>query len=269
MPELPEVEVLRRSLLPFVCGKKIKDSYVYYDKAFPNFSKLLLQEKKISNITRRGKYLCIHLQPSGFIVVHLRMTGKIIYSENRWIEKHNHIKIDLENGYLYYNDVRKFGGFFYYEQLSEVEKALSHLGFEPLDDRFTGKVLYDLTRNKEIPLKRFLLDQSKLCGLGNIYVDETLFRAKLHPLKKIRTLTQKECETLVLEIKTILTEAICLGGSSIKDYKDALGKSGNYQTKHKVYGRAGLECFSCQTPLEKMLISGRTTVYCPRCQRKG
>lgn len=268
MPELPEVEVVRQSLEPLLLNQTIKALEVFYQGAFKSaVSKELPLNKKIIAIKRRGKYLFMILGGKGVIVVHLRMTGKLIYRETDRPTKHDHVRLTLDRGYLYYNDVRKFGGLVYYATEDEAMQALKHLGKEPFDESLTASYLFDCAKNKKRPLKSFLLDQAVIAGIGNIYADEILFQAKLSPLKPCSLVSPEEWESVISAMRDILGEAIALGGSSIKDYIDALGKAGTYQNRHKVYGMAGEACKVCNTMLLKTKIGGRTSVYCPNCQK--
>lgn len=267
MPELPEVEVLKESLKPFVENKRILKVKVYYEKAFLGSELKAIEDKEIESISRRGKYLIFSLFPKGALVCHLRMTGKLIYKENAKKLRHDHLSFELSEGYLYYNDVRKFGGFHYYETVEAAFLALNHLGLEPFDEAFTGAYLYQKTRGRKKPIKNLLLDQNIVAGLGNIYADEVLFASKIRPKKGAYRLTKKACDTLVIEIRRILKEAIFLGGSSIKDYSNALGELGQFQKAHKVYGRGKKPCKDCGESLKKITLLGRSTVYCPRCQK--
>lgn len=267
MPELPEVEVLRQSLKPLVLEKTITAVEVYYEKALICHDLRQLENKTISEIKRRGKYLVFSLLPEGALVVHLRMTGKLIYKEKKEKGLHDHLLFHLSEGYLYYNDVRKFGGFSYYCTLNEAFSALSHLGVEPFDEAFSGLYLYEKTRGRKKPIKNFLLDQNTVVGLGNIYADEVLFASGIRPRKSAHTLSKKACQRLSEAIKEILAQAILLGGSSIKDYSNALGEMGQFQNAHQVYGRGGKPCKNCNTLLKKLTLGGRSTVYCSMCQK--
>lgn len=269
MPELPEVETVRKSLEDTIINKKIVQVEVFYPKVLQGIQngEEVLQEKSFSKILRRGKYLLLLLKPNGVLLCHLRMTGKLSYQETLVLKKHDHLVFALDEGWLIYSDIRKFGGLVYYETLEEAKASIGHLGKEPLSENFTPEYLYQKSRGKKKALKAFLLDQSIIAGIGNIYADEILFRAKLRPMKPSLELTKEDCERLVFSIKIILEDAIILGGSSIQNYSDALGKKGSFQEKHEVYGRSNQACKVCQHVLEKIQVVGRTTTYCPNCQR--
>lgn len=267
MPELPEVEVLKRSLAPLILGKKLVSTTVFYEKALICEDLEKLKNKTIENLERRGKYLLFSLYPEGALLLHLRMTGKLIYKKTKDKTPHDHLCFELTEGFLYYNDVRKFGGFVYYDSFDEANKSLEKLGLEPFDDAFTGHYLYKKTRERKKPIKNFLLDQSTVAGLGNIYADEVLYKSGIRPQRLAASLSKAKCEKLASEIKLILEEAILLGGSSIKDYSNALGELGCFQNNHQVYGRGNLECKKCGRKLKKLMLAGRSTVFCPTCQK--
>lgn len=269
MPELPEVENIRKSLEETIRNKRIEKVEVFYPKVLQGIQEErgILEGKRFSKILRRGKYLLFLLEPSGVLLCHLRMTGKFTYKETTVLQKHDHLVFTLDKGWLIYNDVRKFGGLVYYNSIEEAWESLYHLGKEPLSEDFTADYLYQKSRGKKKALKAFLLDQSIVAGIGNIYADEILFCAKLHPTKPSLELTKEACEILVFSIKMILEDAIVSGGSSIQNYTNAIGQKGQFQEKHEVYARSGQRCNVCQNILEKTQVAGRTTTYCPKCQK--
>lgn len=269
MPELPEVENIRKSLEGTIRDKRITKVEIFYPKVLQGIRKEgeVLKGKVFSKILRRGKYLLFLLEPSGVLLCHLRMTGKFRYQEAIVPQKHDHLVFMLDKGWLIYNDVRKFGGLVYYDNIEEAWESLRHLGKEPLSEEFTAEYLYQKSRGKKKALKAFLLDQSVVAGIGNIYADEVLFRAKLNPTKPSLELTKEACEMLVFSIKMILEDAITSGGSSIQNYSNAIGQKGKFQEKHEVYARSGQPCKVCQNILEKTQVAGRTTTYCSKCQK--
>lgn len=265
MPELPEVENVIRSLVNKVSGKKIVSveiitpSIIYKRTDFID----LVKDKTTITLERRGKYIIIRLD-EGNLLIHLRMTGKLLF--NGEIGKHTHLKLDFIDGnYLIYNDVRKFGRINY---LSNDELNIylkTKVGLEPglmeLDE-FKAKLI-----NKRGPLKKILLDQTVIAGIGNIYADEILFASGIHPLTETSKLKDKDYIILYDNIRVILDKAILAGGSTIRDYVNGDGSAGGFQDAHQVYGRGGKECNICGCTLEKIKVAGRTTVYCPVCQR--
>lgn len=265
MPELPEVENVIRSLVNKVSGKKIASveiitpSIIYKRTDFID----LVKDKTIVTLERRGKYIIIRLD-KGNLLIHLRMTGKLLF--NGEIGKHTHLRIDFTNGdYLIYNDVRKFGRINY---LSNDELNIylkTKVGLEPglMElEAFKTKLMI-----KRGPLKKILLDQTIIAGIGNIYADEILFASGIHPLTETSKLKDEDYSILYDNIRGILEKAILAGGSTIRDYVNGDGTAGGYQDAHQVYGRGGKECIGCGCTLEKIKVAGRTTVYCPICQR--
>ncbi len=265
MPELPEVENVIRSLVKKLIGKKIiavgvlTPSIVYNRYDFVE----LVQDKYITNLERRGKYIIIRLD-NGNLLIHLRMTGKLLF--DGIISKHTHVKFDFNNGhYLLYNDVRKFGRISYLNN-EELEFYLAtKVGLEPalMDyEDFKNKL-----SKKNGPIKKNLLDQTIIAGIGNIYADEILFASGLHPVFETKCLLEKDFFALYTNIREILEKATIAGGSTIRDYVNGDGTAGKYQDTHKVYGRGGKVCNCCGCILEKTKVAGRTSVYCPVCQR--
>lgn len=298
MPELPEVESLRRSLKPYIVGKYIKSITVHKPKLVsgsgtvrqPLDSKKQEFETKpigakITDITRIAKNLIIHLSNGQIILVHLKMTGQLVYqddkhnkvlgghpiqvSESQLPNQHSHIVFELDQGTLYYNDVRMFGYVLLYPNLDTVYQ-LGHfdkIGLDPFDSKFTAKYLYKSLQTKKSKLKTVLLDQSIVTGLGNIYADEVCFKAGILPTRIASTLTKKEVDKLYQAIMEIIPKAVEMGGSSIANYIMADGSRGTYAREHKVYGKAGRQCVVCDTTLQKTIINSRTTVYCQFCQK--
>lgn len=274
MPELPEVETVRRSLSAMIVGHTVTAVTVrragqVWRPADPEAFATALTGQSILAIDRRGKQLIVHWSGGYDMVVHLRMTGKLLVRAGAATpDKHDHILWQLDDGRtLVYNDVRTFGGCALWQENPYDHPPLSELGIEPLDTAFDGPWLYDATRGHRATIKGFLLDQHRIAGIGNIYADEALFRAGIRPRKAAGRLTRKESEALATAVRQVLQEAIAAGGSSIRDYVDAHGESGHFQDAHFVYGRGGRPCKVCGTTLKKITVAGRTTVYCPHCQK--
>lgn len=265
MPELPEVENVVTSIKPYLMGKKIIGADVFYPPVLKEEDEAIIMGERIGAITRRGKYILFHMS-RGYLILHLRMTGQLFYRESKEErDKHTHVILHLDDGhYLAYRDVRKFGGFTFIEKDDLEGYFKNRLGVEPLSlglDDFKKMV-----KGKKGPLKRTLLDQKWIAGIGNIYGDEILFDAGIHPLREGTDLNDEEMERLYQSMQKILLRAIERGGSSVKDYVDGEGKEGAYQKEHKVYGRKGAPCVVCGEPLVKIKVGGRTSVYCPCCQ---
>lgn len=297
MPELPEVESLRRSLLPFVVGQKIVKVKVLLPKlvsgrgtkreiSTTKHQEFIsgLQGKTIKQIDRRAKNLIFKLSDGGILLVHLKMTGQLAFkgkknlvvgghpiqeSEIKLPNKHTYITFELSNGNLYYNDVRQFGYLLYFKnQLAlDNEKHFEKLGVEPLSPDFTLAYFKKTLPKKSGAIKKVLLDQEIVVGLGNIYADESLFAAKILPNRKTSSLKIKEIENLYYSIQKIIPKAIELGGSSVANYIMADGKRGTFAREHQVYKRAGKPCLVCGNTLQKSVVAARTTVFCTVCQK--
>jgi formamidopyrimidine-DNA glycosylase len=265
MPELPEVETIKRELEKSVLGKKItaiiiNNPKVIKEPSIEKFKKGLIGAV-IENILRKGKALIFVLSNSKFLLVHLRMTGQLVYpgkaAQARVIFK-------LSDGKLLdFNDRRLLG------ELRLVDDWKNLQFFKTL-----GPEIYDLTaekfsqmlKDKKTKIKPLLMDQTFICGVGNLYAVEALFRAKIYPERSSSTLSEKEKENLFKEIKDVLNEAIRFGGSSIDQYVQLAGKRGDYVKHHKVYGREKKPCLICKTPIKRIAMGGRGTYFCPKCQ---
>lgn len=270
MPELPEVETVRRKLEEVVLNKEIKDISIFYERIIrkpdPEAFKKFLIGKEFIGVERKGKHLIFKLN-NKVIVSHLRMEGKFNYVlSSEPFNKHDHIIFHFDNGYdLRYNDVRKFGTMDLVNNENEVS-SVDELGLEPMDPNLNKEYLKDLLSKKKTNIKQSLLDQSIIAGLGNIYVDEVLFDSKILPTRNANKLTDNEISSLIVSVNKIISSAINLGGSSIRTY-NSLGVKGSMQNLHKVYGKNGQNCPNCNNNIEKIKIGGRGTHYCPKCQK--
>ncbi len=274
MPELPEVEIVRRSLLELITGKTIKKIEVLYPRiiktpADVNEFKLLLEGQTLDTILRRGKYLLFKFNDVT-LVSHLRMEGKYIYKDLRSLkyDKHTHvIFIFTDNSELQYNDVRKFGTMdAIWNKNVDKFSNLTRLGQEPIDPNFDIIRFTEEIKNKNVPIKQILLNQNIVSGLGNIYVDDSLAMSSIHPLRIANSLTIEEIKKLTKSMKDVLNEAISRGGSSIRTFESVYGR-GSMQDHLIVYGRADEPCIYCGTPIKKIRVCGRGTHYCPECQK--
>ena len=273
MPELPEVETLRRSLLPFLPTPVIYDVDILHPSVISpssesDFRKNLIG-KTIVKANRRGKYLVLVLSPQGSLVIHLRMTGQFFYRhpENLSDAKipHTHLIINFEDGSAFhYADVRRFGRICYYET-EILDTGYCALGPEPFDEGFNLEYLKTLGKRKA-PIKSILLQQHLIAGLGNIYADEALFRARIHPLRVADSLSEFEWQQLHQSICSVITEAVEARGSSISDYLDANREKGSFQTHWSVYQKTDSPCIHCGTPIQRIRIAGRSSHFCPVCQ---
>jgi formamidopyrimidine-DNA glycosylase len=298
MPELPEVESLRRGLLPFLQNQtilkvEVKLSKLVSGKGTKRLADEVKKEEfekeltgvKILDIKRRAKNLIFELENQKILLVHLKMTGQMVFKPNKkkmlvtgghpiqisekiLPNKHTYIIFKLKNGNLYYNDIRQFGYVLYFKNLEEMQKEHSFemLGFEPLSD-FSFEDFYKKMKTKTGSLKSVFLDQKVIVGLGNIYADEVCFKAGVRPFRKANQINKNEYQKIYQAIKEIIPNAIELGGSSVSNYLLADGSKGNYAREHKVYNKAKKPCLICGNILEKTIISSRTTVYCPSCQK--
>jgi formamidopyrimidine-DNA glycosylase len=270
MPELPEVETIARGLAKRISGDVIESVWLG-SKPEPLKSPAAeivaaLQAKRISTVRRAGKHIVFDLHsardtstPAQWIV-HLGMTGSLLVCASGLdLEKHTHAVLQLASGReLRFVDPRRFG------RLSVIEKFQAP-GAEPLQIGFDD--FSALFHKRKTPIKSALLNQTLLSGVGNIYADEALFRANIRPRRRASSLTHDELRRLHNALKRVLTEAIKLGGSSVSDYVDADGEEGFFQLKHRVYGRKGKPCRVCRTPIKRIVIAGRSSHYCPRCQK--
>jgi formamidopyrimidine-DNA glycosylase len=274
LPELPEVETIRKTLKKLVVNKTIKDITVYWPKIIKNpveveqFVDALIGET-IVDVGRRGKFLIIYTGNFA-LVSHLRMEGKYgLYPKEEPFDKHTHVLFHFtDETELRYRDVRKFGTMHLYKKGDEfLTEPLIGLGPEPFSDEFTIEFLEKKLVKTNRKIKTALLDQKVFVGLGNIYVDEALFRAGIHPERLANTLNKNEITLLHREIVATLSEAVKKGGSTIRSYVNSQGEIGMFQLELYAYGRKGEECKRCGTPLEKTTVGGRGTHYCPHCQK--
>ncbi|MBU0625688.1 bifunctional DNA-formamidopyrimidine glycosylase/DNA-(apurinic or apyrimidinic site) lyase [Patescibacteria group bacterium] len=275
MPELPEVETIRRQLEKQIVGQRINSVDVFFSGRI-NFSakkfREHLRDKKIISVSRRAKLLLINLSDGFTLVIHLKMSGQLLLvGSDRLPDKHTHLVFNLSGDYrLFFTDVRKFG-FVRIFKTSELEQKVFHpaqFGVEPQSADFTLNHLTDcLLRHSRSAIKPLLLSQKCVVGVGNIYSDETLWRARIRPSRLAGQLKPDEIKRLYSAIKQILTKSIELGGTSVDQYRDTTGARGGYARLLKVYGRTGLSCRRCQHPIKKIRLGGRGTHWCPGCQR--
>lgn len=272
---MPEVETVRRTLKELTQYKVIKEVAVTWPKMIKKpenaeqFSDAL-KGQQIEDVNRRGKFLLI-LTTDYTIVSHLRMEGRYgLFQKEDPIDKHTHVIFYFEDGtQLRYKDVRKFGTMHLFKKGEEhAALPLSQLGPEPFDSSFTILKLKEGLAKTARSVKTALLDQKIVVGLGNIYVDEALFRSGIHPEKVASTLNEKEIEKLYKEIIATLSEAVEKGGSTIRSYVNTQGQIGMFQLELFVYGRRGEACKKCGATLERIIVGGRGTVFCPKCQMK-
>lgn len=271
MPELPEVEVIARGLDGTLAGRTVVSAEV------PGLTRLSDPEDRVvSRIVgrtirrafRRAKVLLIEMDDNGFLVFHLKMTGRVVHGPKRAVDKHDRILFFLDDGsMLSFSDMRKFGyvRVFTAEEL-ECWDFLVQAGPEPLET--APEVLADRIRGRRTAIKALLLNQSVVAGVGNIYADESLHRAGVHPETKGCRIGRERAVRLFTELQSVLKQAINENGSSISDYVNARGDAGAFQNNFNVYGRKGEKCKGCESLLQTTVVAGRTSTFCPKCQRK-
>jgi formamidopyrimidine-DNA glycosylase len=283
MPELPEVEIVRRGLQPSMEGAVIVAVQVNRPDLrwpFPERMAERLTGARVNQLRRRSKYILADLDTGETLLIHLGMSGRMTVSgdplgqfahQHPQAEKHDHVVLDMDNGArVTFNDPRRFGAMDLLETgTAEQHKLLSVLGPEPLGNDFHEAHLIEAFRNKNSPVKTALLDQGIIAGLGNIYVCESLFRAGISPRRKAGQISAKRIATLVPIIRQVLQEAIAAGGSSLKDFRQANGELGYFQHNFDVYGREGEPCRSqgCEGQIQRISQSGRSSFFCAQCQR--
>jgi formamidopyrimidine-DNA glycosylase len=270
MPELPEVETTRRGIEPHVVGKRIKSIIVRQPSLrwpIPNDLSAHIINKKLLDVTRRGKYLLFRFS-TGHLVIHLGMSGSLrIVGENETPKKHDHVDIIFsKHCCLRYHDPRRFGAVLWTSENIVEYKLLKNLGPEPLSDEFKADYLFIKSRKRSLDIKAFIMNSSIVVGVGNIYANEALFAAGIRPTKPAGKVTRKKYDLLVEEIKTVLERSILQGGTTLRDFVGSNGKPGYFVQELNVYGRAGLDCKNCNKTLKLIRQSQRATVYCTNCQ---
>ena len=287
MPELPEVEIVRQSLLKNIKGKKINKVLVRNRNLrfkLENSFEKRLKNKFISNIKRFSKYLIIELENKSFCIIHLGMSGTIhiiknkkknlltntsFYNSPNLPKNHNHVEFFFKNIRLIYNDPRRFGYFQFLDDFKSLKKKFQKFGPEPFDKKFNSKYLINYFKKKDKNIKNFLLDQNFVSGIGNIYASEILYLSKINPSLSAKYLKKNQCKNIVINSRKILQNAIRKGGSTIRDFKNTKGDQGNFQKEFKVYGRDKQKCkrFSCSGTINKITQSNRSTFFCEICQK--
>lgn len=300
MPELPEVESVRESLEPFLVGNKVKKVTVNKPKLVSgsgtkrseNMEKVSefideFTDEVVSSVERRAKNIMIVFESGKVLLVHLKMTGQLVYRDEEdniaygghpirgsvgkgdLPSKHTHIVFEMERGVLYYNDTRMFGYLLYYPNMKTLLESGHYdaLGYEPTAEEFTLEAFKESMKKRKGVLKHLFLNQKVVVGLGNIYCDEVCFEAGVIPYRRIESLDDQELELLYEAIVRIIPAAIKAGGSSVANYVLGDGSRGTFVEEHKVYNRGEKECLVCGEILQKEKIAGRTTVYCLNCQK--
>ncbi len=277
MPELPEVEVTRRGLMVQLPGQCISGVWCSPYRLRSDIPRRELDEQivgqRVQTIDRRAKYLLIRLENGAVLVIHLGMTGKLsLVDEQVARHKHDHLVLHLAaGGQLRFNDSRRFGALVVWPA-SEAQQKEQHFsqaqGMEPLGPEFTAQALACLAQKRQVPVKTFLMQSNVIAGIGNIYANEILFAARIHPLMPANHLLPVQWQRVVQVTREILQQAIAAGGSTIADFLGTNGHPGYFQLQLKVYGRKGQECQVCGALVEKIVLAGRSTFYCPACQAR-
>lgn len=269
MPELPEVETIKYGLQKSIVGQRVIGVRMRRKKLryeIPGDLPIKLLGEKIVNIDRRAKYLLIEFE-HGQMIVHFGMSGYFsVCAVQTPIKKHDHVLIDLANGQsLRYNDTRRFG-LIDWTNHNTTHRLLAKLGPEPLAPSFNPDYLQQALKKTTRPIKLAIMDNAVVVGVGNIYANESLFMSKIHPQNPANTLRPESIDSLCQSIKTILTQAVKAGGTTLADFQNADGKPGYFKQSLSVYGRANQPCLACNTALKQIRLAQRTTVYCPNCQ---
>ena len=274
MPELPEVETIRLALEPHVVGRRFERVEIDDPRLVRPFEPSMvaaeLEGERVEALERRGKYLIVRFQSGRALLIHLRMTGSLRHAAPGSLahDPHRRAVVRLDDGSdVAYRDVRRFGTWHLLEPHELDPYLVQRLGREPLERTFTARRLAERLEGRRAPVKAALLDQRTVAGLGNIYVDEALWRARVHPLRPAGTLHHDELVRVTRGIRDALKAGIARQGASLRDYSTPDGGRGRMQDEFRVYGRAGEPCARCGTPIDKIRAAGRGTWYCPNCQR--
>lgn len=270
MPELPEVETTRRGIQAAIEGHRVLQLAVHEPRLrWPVPAELAtIKGQRISAIERRAKYLLFQTA-KGTALVHLGMSGSLrLSSPDEPRRKHDHVELLMDSGWvLRFHDPRRFGCFLWTTEPVNQHPLLVKLGPEPLEEGFDGRYLFDRSRGRSAPVKSFLMDNHIVVGVGNIYANESLYRAGIHPLRAASRISAGRYDHLATEVRQTLAQAIQQGGTTLRDFVSGHGEPGYFQQQLDAYGRAGLPCRHCQTPMKEVRLGGRSTVYCPICQR--
>lgn len=270
MPELPEVETTRLGILPAVEGHRVTALKVHDARLrWPVPSELAhIRGQRVEHLTRRGKYLIFQTK-KGAALVHLGMSGSLRLARPDEVRRtHDHVELGLDSGWvLRFHDPRRFGCFLWLTGPPAEHPLLAELGPEPLEDGFDGQHLFQRSRGRSAPVKGFLMDSHVVVGVGNIYANEALHKAGIHPLRAAGRIGAERYDRLAEEVRRILAYAIQRGGTTLRDFVSGHGEPGYFQLELDAYGRKGQPCRRCETPMKEVRLGGRSTIYCPLCQR--
>jgi formamidopyrimidine-DNA glycosylase len=271
MPELPEVETIVRGLASHLPGLTVQ-TIAFHDcklEAASQQAARLLPGQRVSAVTRFGKYILFSFEDASSLVAHLRMTGKFVYAQGSGAHTERHIRMSIsftDGSCLFFTDVRRFGTLRFVSAGSEISER-ARIGPDPLESRMNGQVFASILAGRRAPIKRVLLDQQRISGIGNIYACEALFRAGVDPRRPASELEPREVARLYRELRTILREAIRHNGTTINDFRNVDDKTGDFQHWLRVYDREGEPCRKCGHPIFRIRQDQRSTYYCPQCQK--
>jgi formamidopyrimidine-DNA glycosylase len=271
VPELPEVETTRRGIAPALLNRRLVEAVVRERRLrWPIAAKFeaAVRDQLVRGVDRRAKYLLIRLE-TGTLILHLGMSGSLrLVSVDTPPKLHEHFDLILEGGrILRFHDPRRFGSLHWTEHDPALHPLLKRLAPEPLSKSFDGDYLFRVTRKRAVAIKQLIMNSQLVVGVGNIYASEALFRAGISPRRAARRITRKEAAKLAAAIKSVLKDAIKIGGTTLRDYVDADGSPGYFRQKLFVYERAGMRCRVCGTPVKQFTQGQRSTYWCPTCQR--
>ncbi|MDE2294367.1 MAG: bifunctional DNA-formamidopyrimidine glycosylase/DNA-(apurinic or apyrimidinic site) lyase [Gammaproteobacteria bacterium] len=272
MPELPEVETTRRGIAAALGGRRVEKLLIRERRLrwpVPQGIEAALEGCRVHAVERRAKYLLLRFD-TGTAIVHLGMSGSLrVLVHDPPPRRHDHWDLVLDDGVrIRYHDPRRFGSLLFTTEDPAGHPLIAPLGPEPLGDAFDAAILFRATRRREVAIKVLLMNARIVVGVGNIYANEALFRAGVHPALAARRLTRTQAAALVEAVKTVLAEAIRIGGTTLRDYVDAAGELGSFRQELAVYERAGEPCRRCRTPIRRRVLGQRATYWCPCCQRR-
>lgn len=270
MPELPEVETTRRGIAPFCERTKVAAITVYNPNLrwpVPNDIASHIEQQEVLEVRRRAKYLLLHFK-TGTLIIHLGMSGSLrVITDDSPLQRHDHVELTMATGArLRYNDPRRFGCWLWADD-PENHPLLKDLGPEPSSSEFTGRYLHGLANSRKTPVKSFIMNGKIVVGVGNIYANEALFSAGIHPQRPAGNISVARYDKLATQIKDTLSAAIHMGGTTLRDFVNSDGKPGYFAQSLQVYSRGDKPCLNCGSTLKEIRMSARATVYCPRCQR--
>ena len=271
MPELPEVETTRRGIEPLVRGQTVRTVHVRELRlryGVPAQVAAELPGRRVDAVARRGKYLLLRVGDAT-LIIHLGMSGTLrLVPVDTPVDKHDHVDVCLANGYcLRLRDPRRFGCLVWVHGRPEQHPLLRDLGPEPLGEEFDGRYLFERSRGRKVAVKQFIMDSRVVVGVGNIYANEALFEAGIHPLRAAGRVSAARYEVLAEAIRQVLQKAIAAGGTTLRDFVNGAGAPGYFQQQLQIYGRAGEPCVHCGETVSHLQTGQRATYFCPRCQR--